>query len=419
MARRAFLVLALLATFATPGFALAHEGDWKLDAVLLVRAHAPRGAAASRVIIQTADGLPADQLIRSLHGKAGRRLGGILGQVAEIPDYELDALAAHRGVRAVSLDRRVSGTLERTGATIGATWVREHLRVDGSGVSVAIIDSGVASWHDDLNPQHILRFVDFVEFRTSAYDDYGHGTHVAGIIAGTGYDSGGARMGIAPGANLVVLKVLDGDGFGYISNVIAALDYAVQHRVELRIRVINLSVAAGVYESYTTDPLTLAAKRAVEAGIVVITAAGNFGRDAGGGAQYRRRNGPRERTVGPDRRGVQPQRHHRACGRFDRAVQLAGTDRDRLRGQTGHRRTGRRHRVADRSRDAALHGASRRPVVGHGRHGDASVSQPERHQHGRACRRRHCRADDPGQSFSHPEPRQGHPPVHGRASRVD
>ena len=286
MARRAFLVLALLATVATPAFALAHEGDRKFDAVLLARAHAPRGAAASRVIIQTADGLPADQLIRSLHGKAGRRLGGILGQVAEIPDYELDALAAHRGVRAVSLDRRVSGTLERTGATIGATWVREHLRVDGSGVSVAIIDSGIASWHDDLNPQHILRFVDFVEFRTSAYDDYGHGTHVAGIIAGTGYDSGGARTGIAPGANLVCLKVLDADGFGYISNVIAALDYAVQHRVELHIRVINLSVAAGVYESYTTDPLTLAAKRAVEAGIVVITAAGNFGRDSSGGAQY-------------------------------------------------------------------------------------------------------------------------------------
>ncbi len=286
MARRVFLVLALLATLATPGLALDHTGDRKFDAVLLARAHAPRGAAASRVIIQTADGVPADRLIRSLHGKVGRRLTGIAGQLAEVPDYELDALAADPAVRAVSLDRRVSGTLERTGATIGSTWVREHLRVDGSGVTVAIIDSGVASWHDDLNPQHMLRFVDFVEFRTSPYDDYGHGTHVAGIIGGTGYDSGGARTGVAPGANLVVLKVLDADGSGYISNVIAALDYAVQHRNELHIRVINLSVAAGVFESYTTDPLTLAARRAVESGIVVVTAAGNFGRDAGGAVQY-------------------------------------------------------------------------------------------------------------------------------------
>lgn len=284
MARRALLVLSLLATLASPAF--AHDGDRKLDAVLRARAHAPRGAAASRVIIQTTGGVPADALIKSLHGKAGRRLAAAQGQVAEIPDFELDALAAHPLVRAVSVDRRVIGTMERTGATIGATWVRQNLGVDGTGVNVAIIDSGVASWHDDLDPQHIVQFVDFVDFQTSAYDDYGHGTHVAGIISGNGYDSGGARMGIAPGAKLVVLKVLDADGTGYISNVIAAFDYAVQHKADLNIRVINLSVAAGVYESYTTDPLTLAARRAVEAGIVVVTAAGNFGKNAAGAAQY-------------------------------------------------------------------------------------------------------------------------------------
>jgi serine protease AprX len=286
MARRAFLLLALLAAFASPAFAFAHGGDQKLDAVLRARAHAPRGAAASRVIIQTTGGVPADSLIKALHGKAGRRLTAVHGQVAEIPDVELDALASSPLVRAVSLDRRVIGTMERTGATIGATWARQNLGVDGTGVNVAIIDSGVASWHDDLDPQHIVQFVDFVDFQTSAYDDYGHGTHVAGIIAGNGYDSGGARSGIAPGARLVVLKVLDADGTGYISNVIAAFDYAVQHKAELNIRVINLSVAAGVYESYTTDPLTLAARRAVDAGLVVVTAAGNFGKNASGGAQY-------------------------------------------------------------------------------------------------------------------------------------
>ena len=128
--------------------------------------------------------------------------------------------------------------------------------------------------------------MDFVNGQEQAYDDYGHGTHVAGIIAGNGLDSGGARAGIAPAARLVVLKVLDGSGKGNISDVIAALDYAVEHRDELNIGVINLSVATGVYESYDTDPLTVAAQRAVNAGIVVVTAAGNNGQNAQGGTSY-------------------------------------------------------------------------------------------------------------------------------------
>src|SRR6185295_10518986 len=111
-------------------------------------------------------------------------------------------------------------------------------------------------------------------------------THVAGIIAGDGHDSGGKRRGLAPGATLLVEKVLDASGQGYISNVIAAIDYAIANKNPLRLRVINLSVAAGVYESYTTDPLTLAAKRAVEAGLVVVSAAGNLGRGPDGKPQY-------------------------------------------------------------------------------------------------------------------------------------
>ena len=90
---------------------------------------------------------------------------------------------------------------------------------------------------------------------------------------------------MAPGASLIVLKVLDGAGDGFISNVIAAIDYVVEHRARFNIRVLNLSVAAGVYESYTKDPFTLAAKRAVDAGIVVVTSAGNLGRSDSGQIQ--------------------------------------------------------------------------------------------------------------------------------------
>src|SRR5215204_4329173 len=99
----------------------------------------------------------------------------------------------------------------------------------------------------------VAAFVDFVNGRTSPYDDNGHGTHVAGIVGGNGYDTLGARAGIAPAANLVSLKVLDDHGGGYISNVIAALDWVIANRVEYKIRVVNLSVGAAVTESYKTD----------------------------------------------------------------------------------------------------------------------------------------------------------------------
>ena len=284
MLKRALLVIVLLSATAAPVLATGQPAASKLDAPLRARAHAGRGT--SRVIIETTDGSPADRLIRSLKGTPGRRLGLLRGQVAEVPNTSLEALAGRATVRAIRLDRRVMGTMERTGATIGAGWIREQMGLDGTGVGVAIIDSGVTSWHDDLGSDRVVHFADFVEFQPLPYDDYGHGTHVAGIIAANGYDSGGARRGIAPAANLVVLKVLDGDGYGYISNVIAAIDYAVEHRARFNIRVINLSVAAGVYESYSTDPLTLAAKRAVQAGVVVVTAAGNLGRNARKQTQY-------------------------------------------------------------------------------------------------------------------------------------
>src|SRR3954466_13190144 len=293
MVRKAVLIVALL-VLVGPAPASAADparrpvsSESKLDRELAQRARAPRGS--SRVILRLTPGTPvasAEAAIRGVRGMIGRRLASVRGQVAYVPDGALDALGKLPGVSSVSLDRRVQGTLERTGATIGSNWVRENLGLDGTGVGVAIIDSGVASWHDDLGSGRVTRFVDFVGFQSAAYDDYGHGTHVAGILAGNGDASGGRRRGIAPGATLLVEKVLDGAGQGYISNVIAAIDYAIANKDVLHLRVLNLSVAAEVYESYHTDPLTLAAKRAVEAGLVVVSAAGNLGKAADGSPQY-------------------------------------------------------------------------------------------------------------------------------------
>ena len=135
--------------------------------------------------------------------------------------------------------------------------------------------------------------MDFVNGRTLPYDDNGHGSHVAGIIAGNGYDSNGEKAGIAPGASLISLKVLDAHGQGTISNIIAALGWVATNAKTYNIRVVNMSVGAGVHESYWTDPLTLAAKAVTDKGIAVVAAAGNMGKNASGstcsGAASRRR----------------------------------------------------------------------------------------------------------------------------------
>ena len=295
MARRALIVILTLLVAAPaveagvqagrggPGIYDAHAGDERLDGVLLVRAHAPRGV--SRVIVQFREDAPAEAIVRAHRGAPGSWFPTISALVAEIPDTWLDALASHPDVRAVSADRGVRGELQRSvRATVGAAWVADRLGYDGAGIGVAIVDSGIAAWHDDLT-NRVVHFADFVNRQSQPYDDYGHGTHVAGIIAGTGQSSGGVRRGIAPGAQIVALKALDATGDGNVSHVVAALDYAIRHRAAFNIRIINLSVAAGVYESYNSDPLTLAARRAVDAGIVVITAAGNLGRDTSGAAQ--------------------------------------------------------------------------------------------------------------------------------------
>jgi len=258
----------------------------KLDKPLHSRALNAQGR--SRVIVRGVDGASSTDIadaIRGAGGASGKALKLIRGRVADLPDAALLALANHPSIAQVSEDRGIVGAMERTGTTVGATAVRQDLGYDGSGIGVAVIDSGVAA-HDDLagadGAPRIDRFVDFVGGQADAYDDYGHGTHIAGIIAGNGFDSGGARSGIAPGARLVVLKVLDGYGNGYISDVIDALDYVATNKDELHIRVVNLSIATGVYESYETDPLTVAAEQVVKQGVVVVAAAGNSGRGPDG-----------------------------------------------------------------------------------------------------------------------------------------
>jgi serine protease AprX len=258
----------------------------KLDPPLQRRAG--RLSGRTRVIVRLHHGASSQAIaaaIRSAGGTRGRALASVNGLAVDLPNAAIAALSRNPLVERVSLDRPVAGAMERTAATIGASTVRAAFGFEGAGIGIAVIDSGVEASHDDLSGAEgprVAAFVDFVNGATTAYDDYGHGTHVAGIVAGNGSDSNGARAGIAPASHLVVLKALDANGNGRISDVIAAIDYAIANKDAFNIRVINLSVATGVYESYNTDPLTLAARRAVESGIVVVAAAGNNGRDSAG-----------------------------------------------------------------------------------------------------------------------------------------
>src|SRR5262249_16756091 len=155
------------------------------------------------------------------------------GAVLDVPNGLLQGLAANPSIYRVHYDRPAFKHDLRTTVTIGSRAVQQALGYTGAGVGVAVIDSGVASWHDDLTNrsatqypygnQRVSAFVDFVNGQASPYDDDGHGTHVAGIIAGNGYDSNGQKAGVAPDASLAVLKVLDANGAGTISNVILAL----------------------------------------------------------------------------------------------------------------------------------------------------------------------------------------------------
>ncbi|HEX8028313.1 MAG TPA: S8 family serine peptidase [Vicinamibacterales bacterium] len=247
--------------------------------------------AESNVIIEFNDDSDAANVVKGYGGKAGRRLAILNARVARISNKYLKTLANDSRIKAIHLDRAANGFIGRTAVTVGARAVQELMGYNGAGVGVAIIDSGITGWHDDLTVanrqgQRVTRFVDFVNGYTQPYDDWGHGTHVAGIVAGNGFDTNGARNAIAPGANIVALKALDAEGHGTISTIIAAIEYAIANKDALNIRVLNMSLGASVTESYMTDPLTVAAKHAVDAGIVVVAAAGNKGKNAAGQIQY-------------------------------------------------------------------------------------------------------------------------------------
>ncbi len=162
--------------------------------------------------------------------------------------------------------------------------VREKLRADdahrkgftGRGVTIAVMDTGITA-HPDFD-RRILHFTDFTQERPGAYDDNGHGCHVAGIIAGSGRMSKGIYKGIAPESSLFVTKVLDRKGNGNTAHVLRAIDFVIENKKKYNIRILNISV--GMLPSADEAEkrnLMAAVEKAWNHGIVVVAAAGNNG----------------------------------------------------------------------------------------------------------------------------------------------
>jgi len=216
-------------------------------------------------------------LVESNQGRVCGELGMLRALVVECPEEAVEELARSQRVRKIWSNVPVRATLDVATAVTGSEAVRRE-GLTGKGVVVAVLDTGIYP-HDDLTlpTNRILAWHDLVQKKNEPYDDNGHGTHVAGIIAGNGTRSDGMYSGMAPEARLVGVKVLDRDGGGSISDVIAGIEWCIHHRSALPIKVINLSLGAEAQESYRTDPLCRATTAAWEAGIVVCAAAGNDG----------------------------------------------------------------------------------------------------------------------------------------------
>jgi serine protease AprX len=242
-----------------------------------------------RVIVQynQAPGAKHFAKAQSVGAKLNSNLSLVNAGAFTMSPAAIRALAMDGDVAFISPDRKLKGMDDYTDSAVGVStaW---NAGYDGTGIGVAIIDSGIndgyhADFKDSAGRSRIVYHQDFTGTPTSnssgaTWDLYGHGTHVAGIVGGNGTWSAGRFAGVAPNVNLIDLRVLDQNGSGSDSMVIAAIQRAIALKNTYNIRVINLSLGRGVPTGYANDPLCQAVESAWRAGIVVVVASGNYGR---------------------------------------------------------------------------------------------------------------------------------------------
>jgi len=294
------LFFVFAATFLTASIASAagHSRHFaKLDAELNHRAASAPGSQTTSVIVRvTGDLLPIEFRKYARPGT----LPIVNGYVLDVPNSELKTIAQHASTIFANHNATVHAFNFRTAVQSGAFFARRMLGYTGAGVGVAVLDSGIAPVDDFAVQKHGQSRVYFQDFLDPAYDGApkcalpcdpnGHGTHVAGTIAGSGFDSFGERAGMAPDASLYALRVLGKNGSGPLSGVLEALDWVLKNARAHNIRVVNLSFGMApqgelpdanpletMLDPKSGDPLAIATKALVDAGIFVVAAAGNLG----------------------------------------------------------------------------------------------------------------------------------------------
>jgi subtilisin family serine protease len=193
------------------------------------------------------------------------------------PLEEIEALAAMDEVEAVWYDEFVHTMLDTSLPVINVPQIWNDFSYEGAGITICVVDTGIDAGHPDFAGR-ILRMEDFTG-HGSAEDGHGHGTHVASIIAGSGQASGGKYRGVAPKATLMVARVLDDQGGGRMSDVMAGMEWATENGAQI----LNLSLGSDE-SSDGQDALSTMANAVVGMGRIVVVAAGN--------------GGPRGRTIG-------------------------------------------------------------------------------------------------------------------------
>ena len=292
------LTVALLCLLVVPNVALAYdEPGGKIDPSVTTVIEATGGDTAVPVMVNAPGAL--DQVSAMLPMGVDVTELPLVGSIAAFltPD-EIAALGDAGFVTDIVADNPVYGsdyqsTMDVTNLTIGLGTVPAPAAggPTGDGVAVAVLDSGVAT-NTDLASSRIVGWKDFVNDQPTPYDDAGHGTYVAGLIAGDGsaslpLENGGVASvqfrGVAPAADIVGIKVLDELGQGRSSTMIAGIAWAIAHRDAYNIRVLNISVGGNPVSSFTRDPVDRAVEAAWRSGIAVVCAAGNEGDFGGGG----------------------------------------------------------------------------------------------------------------------------------------
>src|SRR5689334_20600371 len=248
-----------------------------------------------KVIVQTKPAAPGG-LLGGLLNTVGGVLVSVLSnlniRIVDTVASSVEQIAADPDVTYVSLDVPVR-TSGHVTTTTGTQQVRARKgllglpdNLDGSGITIAILDSGIDAKHKSFAVSGKIKFSKDFTGENRVDDPWGHGTHVAAIAAGDGAATNGAYEGIAPGASLVNLRVLNSEGIGSVSGVLAALDWLIANKSNYGVRVVNMSLGTRAISSYEDDPLCNAVRKLVDSGVVVVAAAGNIGKDANGQKVY-------------------------------------------------------------------------------------------------------------------------------------